>query len=92
MRPTFDDSSISIKEVLKTLIYKDLTRKTWFFDDWSWLNHNNLGLALSMALKICRNLENSLKVKVRKFQGHIAAFREIIRQKLEGELFCSPLS
>ena len=31
--------------------YKDLTRKTTFFEGFSWLKFNNLGLALDIALK-----------------------------------------
>ena len=37
-----------------------------------------------MALKIYKNLANTLKLKIRKFQGHILAFREVTRENLEG--------
>ena len=40
-----------------------------------------------MALKINRNLANSLKQKVKKFQGDIATFRQITRENLEMGLF-----
>ena len=37
--------------VTLTSIYKDLTRKTNFFEGYPWFKFNNLGLALGMALK-----------------------------------------
>ena len=40
-----------------------------------------------MALEIYENLENRLKVKIRKFQGHILGFREVTRENLNWETF-----
>ena len=48
--PKFGNSTIFMREVIITSIYKDLTRKT-FFDRWFWLKFNNLELALDMTLK-----------------------------------------
>ena len=44
-----------------------------------------------MALKIYKNLANRLKLKIRKFQGHILAFREVRRENLEGGTFLANL-
>ena len=55
MWPKFGNYSISIWEVITTSIYKDLTRKTTFFEGWSWFNwfkFNNLVLALGTSLKV----------------------------------------
>ena len=38
-----------------------------FFEGWSWLNFNNVGLVLDMTLKFYSNLEKGLKLKARKF-------------------------
>ena len=35
-----------------------------------------------MAFRTYRNMANRLKLKVRKFQGHIATFREVTRENL----------
>ena len=45
--------------------YKDLTRKTAFFEVWSWFKFNNFGLALGTNLKTSK--AEKLKLKVRKF-------------------------
>ena len=42
---------------------KDLKRKTLFFEGYSWFQFNNLGLAISKALKFYTSLEKGLKVK-----------------------------
>ena len=38
----------------------DLTRKTTFFEGWSWLKFNNLGVALGTALKFYTNVAKGL--------------------------------
>ena len=45
-----------------------------------------------MVLKIYRNMENKLKRKVIKFQGHIAVFKEAKSGKSGGDFFCRPSS
>ena len=54
--PKFDNSSISMREVTQPQFYKDLTRKTAFFEGCSWFKFNNLGLALSTKLKFYTNV------------------------------------
>ena len=46
-----------------------MTRKTTFFEGWSWFKFNNLGLALGIALKFYTSMAKELKLKVRKFLG-----------------------
>ena len=56
----FANSSISMREVMKPQVYKDLTaRKTAFFEG-SWLKFNNLGLVLGMALKFYTSVVKGL--------------------------------
>ena len=57
--------------------YKDLTRKTAFFEGWSWFKFNNLGLALGTNLKVYTSLSKGLKLKARKFWGLIPTFVEV---------------
>ena len=73
-----------MREVITTLIYKDLTRKTAFFEGWSWFKFNNLGLALGMALKFYTSVTKGLKLKVRKFWGLVPKFVEVTGEKLVG--------
>ena len=54
-----------------------MTRRTTFFDGWSWFKFNNLRLALGMALKFYISLAKVLKLKVRKFFGLILTFVEV---------------
>ena len=86
----FGNSSICIREVIITSIYKDLTRKTAFFGGWSWLKFNNLGLARGTNLKFYTSLSKGLKLKVREFLGPILTFAEVTGEKLVGGLFASP--
>ena len=50
-----DQSLVTVAFLLEKLsqpqFYKDLTRKTAFFEGWSWFKFNNLGLALGANLK-----------------------------------------
>ena len=64
--------------------YKDLTRKTTFFEGWSWFKFNNLGLALRATLKFSISMAKGLKLKVRKFWGLISTFVEVTGEKLIG--------
>ena len=72
--------------------YKDLTRKTAFFEEWSLFKFNNLRLALGTNLKFCTSQSKGLKLKVRKFWGLIPTFVKTIGEKLVGGLFAPPLS
>ena len=49
--------------------YKDLTRKTAFFEGWSWFKFNNLRLVLGTNLKFYTSVAKGLKLKVRKVLG-----------------------
>ena len=62
----------------------DLTRKTTFFEEWSWLNFNNFGLALHTNLKFYTSVASGLKLKVRKFLGLIPTFADVTGKKLVG--------
>ena len=82
------------EKLFQPQFYKDLTRKTTFFERWSWLNFNNLGLALGTNLKFYNSVAKELKLKVRKFWRLIPTFVEITWEKLVegGGAFCpSPI-
>ena len=69
-----------------------MTRKTSFFDGWSWFKFNNLGLALGTNLKFYASVTKGLKLKVRKFWGLIPTFVEVTGEKLVGKgLFAPPI-
>ena len=70
--------------LLQPQFYKDLTRKTAFFEGWSWFKFNNLGLALRANSKFYTSLAKGLKLKVRKFLGLIPTFVEVTGEKLVG--------
>ena len=70
-----------------------MTRKTAFFEGWSWFKFNNLGLTLGMNLKFYTSVTKGLKLKVRKFWRLILTFVKVTREKLvlwRGGLFASP--
>ena len=62
--------------------YKDLTRKTVFFEGWSWFKFNNLRLAVGTNSKSYTSKAKSLKLKVRKFWGLIPTFVEVTGELL----------
>ena len=68
-----------------------MTRKTTFFEGWSWFKFNNLGLTLSMALKFYTAVAKGLKVKVRTVWGPIPTFVEVTGEKLVEGLFAPPI-
>ena len=70
-----------MREVITTSI---LTRKTAFFDGWSWFRFNNLGLALGTNWEFYTSVAKGLKLKVRKFLGLIPTFAEMTGEKLVG--------
>ena len=53
-----------------------MTRKTTFFERWSWFKFNNLRLALDMSLKFYTSVGKGLKLKLKKFCGLSPAFVE----------------
>ena len=61
-----------------------MTRKTAFFEGWSWFKFNNLGLALGTKLKFYTSVTKELKLKVRKFWGLVPTFEEVTGEKLVG--------
>ena len=61
--------------------YKDLTRKSTFFDEWSWFKFNNLWLELSMALKFYTSVAKESRLKFRKILGLIPTFVEATGKK-----------
>ena len=67
-----------------------MTRKNAFFEEWSWLKFNNLGLALGTNLRFYTSLSKGLKLKVRKFWGLIPTFVEVTGEKPVGGIFASP--
>ena len=82
------------KKFSQPQFYKDLTRKTTFFEGWSCVKFNNLGLALGTNLKFYSSVAKGLKLKVRKLLGLIPMFVGIRLQRKNwyGEAFCPPLS
>ena len=76
------------EKLLSPEFYKDLTRKTAFFERWSWFKFNNLGLALGANLNFCTSVTKGLRLKIRKFWGIIPTFAEVTEEKLVGEAFC----
>ena len=60
-----------------------MTRKTAFFEGWSWFKFNNLGLTLGTNLKFYTSLSKGLKLKVSKFWGLILTFVEVTGEKLD---------
>ena len=79
MRPKFGDPRISMREAI--LFYKDLTRKTDFFEGWCWFKLINLRLAPGMTLKFYSSVTKRLKPKLRSFLGPIHMFREETEEK-----------
>ena len=62
--------------------YKDLTRKTAFFEGWSWFKFNNLGLTLVTNLKFYISVAKGWKLNAKKFWGLIPMFVEVTGGKL----------
>ena len=64
-----------------------MTRKTTFFEGWSWFKLNKLGLALLIAWKFYTSVEKALKIKGKMFWGLICTFPEVTGEKQVGGLF-----
>ena len=73
--------------------YKVLTRKTAFFDGWSWFKFNNFELTLGTKLKFYTSVEKGLKLKFRKFWSLILTFVEVEGKTGRGGwgAFCPPV-
>ena len=75
-----------------------MTGKTSFFEGWSWLKFNNLGLARGMNLKFYTSVRKGLKVrkseKVRqkseKVSGVVPTILEVTGEKLVLGLIAPP--
>ena len=74
-----------MRKVIIIQFYKDLARKIAFFEGWSWLKFNNLGLVLGTNLKFYTSVAKRLKLKVRESLGLDRTFVEVIGQKLVEE-------
>ena len=83
-----------MREVIITSILEGFDQKShFFFEELSWFNFNNLGLAVDLKLKFYISVAKGLKLKVRKFWWLIPTFVEITGEKLVGVgAFLHPLS
>ena len=77
MWPKFDNSSISMREVIITSILKRFDQKNRFFEGCSWFKFNNLELVLDMNLKYYTSVAKELNIKVGKFWGLTPTFVEV---------------
>ena len=64
-----------------------MTRKTTFFERWSWFKLNNLGLVPRRSLKFHTSVGNVWKLKFKKIWGVIPKFLEVTGEKLVGGFF-----
>ena len=62
----------------------DLTKKTAFFEEWSFFKFNNVGMALGTNLKSYTNVVKGLKLKPKMVWGLIPTFVEVTAEKLVG--------
>ena len=90
MWPKFDNSSISMREVIITSFIRIWPEKTTFFEGWCWFKFDILGLALGMTLKFYTRMAKGLKLKVRKFLELNPTFVEGTEEKPVGGLFVPP--
>ena len=67
-----------------------MTRKTAFFDGWSWFKFNNLELARGTNLIFYTSVAKGLKLKVRKLWSLTPTFVEVTGEKLVEGLFGTP--
>ena len=78
MWPKFDNSSISIREVIITSILWGFDQqKINFFERWSWFQLNNLGLILGMPWKFYTSVAKGLKLEFKKCLRLITTFVEV---------------
>ena len=69
-----------MREVIIPQFYRDLARKTAFFEGWSWFKFNKI--AQGANLKFYTSMAKGLKLKVRNFGGLIPTFVEVTGEKL----------
>ena len=63
-----------------------------FFEGWSWIKWNNLGLALGTNLKFSASVAKQLKLNVRKFWRHSLTFVQVTGENLvEGAFLATPM-
>ena len=67
--------------------YKYLTRKTAFFEGWSWFKFKNSKLPLGTNLKLHTSVGKRLKLKVRKIWGANSYLNRSYRGKTDREPF-----
>ena len=91
MWPKFCNSfSIYMKGVIITSILQGFV--AIFFERYSWLKFNNLGLVLGTALRFYTSVAKGLELKVRKFWGLIFTFLEVTGGKTSsGGNFLPPI-
>ena len=70
--------------------YTDLTRRTTFFERWSWFKLTNLGLTLGMTLKFYTSVTKGLKLIFGKFCGLSPTFVVVTGEKLVEGAFLPP--
>ena len=68
--------------------YKDLARRTAFFEWWSWFRLNNLGLPLK--LEILHQCGKRVKTKSQKVSGTNSYVCKVTGEKLVGVVFLPP--
>ena len=70
-----DESLVTLAFLWKKLsppqFYKNLTRKTAFFEGWSWSKFNNLVLALGTNLKFYAGVAKGLKLSQRVLEANV---------------------
>ena len=90
IRARFGNSSLSMRDVIMTSIFKGLDQKKQFFERCSYFKFNSLGLALGIALKFYISLAKGLKLKFIKFYGLILTFVKVIRENWQGVFLAAP--
>ena len=87
-----DESLLTVAFLWENVsFYKDLTRKTAFFEGWSCFKFNNFGLTLRKSLKFYTSVAKGLKLKVEKFFGLNPTFIEVTGENLVEGAFFAPL-
>ena len=67
-----------------------MTRKTAFFEGWSWFKFNNFGLALGTNFEFYTSVAKVLKLKVKNIWRPNPTFVEVTGEKLVEEGGLSP--
>ena len=70
------------EKLLQPQFYKDLTKKTAFFEGWSLRKFNNLRLTPGTNLKFYASVAKVLKLKVRRFLGLVPTFEVVTGENL----------